>query len=778
VPLDATRFQPTLQARSADIRQFVDLFTGVMTDQVVTFAGGSNLTQPVILSRDPQATMEAATKQYVDAHVSALSWPLLGPDGTAAAPSYSFTSQPGMGMFRQGNNVMGFSANGTQVLQVGAGGVATMGVGFSSAANVNVGTTLLVSGLGTFNSGVGVGVSPVANQLTVGPTFTLAAQGNATVAGTLGVTGATTLGGTLGVTGAATFATTVAATGNVSTSGTFLGNGAVPAGGAVGDVLTKNSATDFDLHWAPAAGGGGLGLPLTQDLTFSPNGTYNIGPAGFEPANISATGTVTAAQFTSPSATQMCLGSGGSIFWCISTAGNFIASTTDTYNIGTSWTVGRPNFVYAANVATGHAILANAGAIQALDSGGAVHNYLTFGGEQLHWDAMAGGFRWVNQGNTVQLMALTSGGTLSVTGDANVSGNVVCLTNIYAGPTSAPNNSVWASTFRFGASGGSYYLNTNGAVLQVVNMNVLSWGWVGFNGNSAINFSWDGVWQVASQSFRSAGNIQAAGYVLAVGRLISNNYDSGWSNSLGGNLIISGTSLMMAANGGIGFVWNGSYIQCQNNFQTLGILYANGSLVSMNWNVSMPNNFGGGGGSGGNVSCSAQRGYHSMRDWADQQGNSNCFVAPNIGDARGQALAQSWGTWSTRRHKRNVRAIPGALDLLRDDLLHGVLYDNVNARLAPDDILYTDEKDASIPLTTPSIGFVADDWLERVPELVGTDVEGNAEYMDYSRVGAVLWEAMKQYVQTTDARIADLERRLALAGVNGVVHTEHIEEIV
>jgi hypothetical protein len=301
-----------------------------------------------------------------------------------------------------------------------------------------------------------------------------------------------------------------------------------------------------------------------------------------------------------------------------------------------------------------------------------------------------------------------NGGNLIVTSGVCYLANTGVYIQNYSGSLYTPNNFRASgyimsdnTTYYLGSSG-SYYINLSSNVMQCVSVNLLSWGWVGFNGNSAINFSWDGTWQVASQNLRTAGSFQAQGYINAIGRLISSN-----------------------------------------------------------WDVGEPGNIGGAGGSGGNVSLMTQRSIMPMRDYADQQANSNAIVVPNIGDYRGQPLAQTWGTWSSKRFKRNVRSIADALSLVKDDALHGVYYDNVNTPMIEEDPSLHPLPRDPVPETTPCVGFIADDWLERVPEIVFTDADGEAEYMDYSRVGAVLWEAFKQYVAMTDARIADLEARLA-----------------
>jgi hypothetical protein len=59
----------------------------------------------------------------------------------------------------------------------------------------------------------------------------------------------------------------------------FIGPGAVPPGGASGQVLSKSGAGDYALAWStPSAGG--VTMPLTVPLTFSPDGTLDIGASG------------------------------------------------------------------------------------------------------------------------------------------------------------------------------------------------------------------------------------------------------------------------------------------------------------------------------------------------------------------------------------------------------------------------------------------------------------------------------------------------------------------
>jgi hypothetical protein len=345
------------------------------------------------------------------------------------------------------------------------------------------------------------------------------------------------------------------------------------------------------------ATGVGLGLPLTQPLTFSADNTHDIGPTGFRPRDIYAGGSVTA---------------GG-------------------------------NAVLGGALALGTAAGAAAWVSRAGPDHVAVHNF-------------------------------------SATGAVAVGAHLVAESYIVSQTS----------------------LSANGGLLFFRNDNGVFWQWDGSYMRTNVSLATNGLMHVA-------------------GRLVTNNWDLGWANSLGGDVINSGR------------------------------------LVTNMWDTGMPNSFGGTGGSGGWVTVVAHGSIQAMRSQADNTGHSNCFVAPDIGDFRGQALAQSWGTWSSAKAKRNVRSIPDALSLVRDDRLHGVYYDNLNDQLSPSDRCWTPQYVGTVAETTPCVGFVADAWLPLVPEIVMTDRNGEAEGMDYSRVTAILWEAFKQYVSMTDARLDNLE---------------------
>ncbi|MDW7996879.1 MAG: tail fiber domain-containing protein, partial [Bacteroidota bacterium] len=101
---------------------------------------------------------------------------------------------------------------------------------------------------------------------------------------------------------------------------------------------------------------------------------------------------------------------------------------------------------------------------------------------------------------------------------------------------------------------------------------------------------------------------------------------------------------------------------------------------------------------------------------------------PNVGDPSGRGRANSWVTYSSMRWKDEIRPIENALDkVLR---LRGY-----NFRWKPE---YGGTED---------IGFIAEEVAGVVPEVVSYEPDGQVGGMDYSRLVALLVEAMKQQQQ-------------------------------
>lgn len=104
--------------------------------------------------------------------------------------------------------------------------------------------------------------------------------------------------------------------------------------------------------------------------------------------------------------------------------------------------------------------------------------------------------------------------------------------------------------------------------------------------------------------------------------------------------------------------------------------------------------------------------------------------------------ASAFNPVSARRFKADIVTLDDPLDMVLDERVHAVRYTNI----------WTDE---------PSLGFVAEDWLGVLPEVVDLNDDGDVMALDYDRISAVTFEALKQHVIKTNARLDALERMLA-----------------
>ena len=110
------------------------------------------------------------------------------------------------------------------------------------------------------------------------------------------------------------------------------------------------------------------------------------------------------------------------------------------------------------------------------------------------------------------------------------------------------------------------------------------------------------------------------------------------------------------------------------------------------------------------------------------------FVAGGFAPCSASAFTPS----SAKKFKTNISVLEDPLAIVENDSLHGVNYTEISTG-------------------DPKVGFIADDWLPVLPEVVALDQEGQVQGFDYDRATAVTFEALKQYIARTDARLAALE---------------------
>jgi hypothetical protein len=113
---------------------------------------------------------------------------------------------------------------------------------------------------------------------------------------------------------------------------------------------------------------------------------------------------------------------------------------------------------------------------------------------------------------------------------------------------------------------------------------------------------------------------------------------------------------------------------------------------------------------------------------------------PNSPANFGKGFSNTWISASSIEFKTNILPLDDPLAIVLNDDLHGVSYDHTDGNVG-------------------QIGFVADHWLPHVPAIVETNDDGKAVGMDYSRVGAIVFEALKQFVAQTNTRLDALEAK-------------------
>ena len=101
-----------------------------------------------------------------------------------------------------------------------------------------------------------------------------------------------------------------------------------------------------------------------------------------------------------------------------------------------------------------------------------------------------------------------------------------------------------------------------------------------------------------------------------------------------------------------------------------------------------------------------------------------------------------WQQVSTRRYKSSIESLPDALDIVTNDTVHGYHFQ-------------IDPPDLEQPLY--QYGFIGEEWLAVAPDVVTIDTGGEVQFMDYGQVTPIIFEALKDYIARTDARLAALE---------------------
>ena len=324
--LDATRMVNKGHLIHTDVKQFIDLLTGVMTDQPVhiandvtaasltvggtlavyggpsTFMFGASMSSGAWTGNGSvppggasgQVLSKSAATDYAVAWTTpatGVTWPLLAPDGSAAAPSYAFASNSGTGIYSNGV-ALGITTGGTfraffggsisfnAPLQFSTDNTYDIGAPSSARPRSIYAMTSVSGGSGTTLTTIGQ--SAASGAYLVGSNFGGVILGSASTAyfsmSASNFAPFTDNTKDLGTSSQRMKDGYFAGTLTVTTA--FVGPGAVPTGGTTGQALTKNTATNYDLVWATVmtqAAGDARYLPLTGGTLTGPGNLTVVG---------------------------------------------------------------------------------------------------------------------------------------------------------------------------------------------------------------------------------------------------------------------------------------------------------------------------------------------------------------------------------------------------------------------------------------------------------------------------------------------------------------------
>jgi len=391
------------------------------------------------------------------------------------------------------------------------------------------------------------------------------------------------------------------------------------------------------------------------------------------------------------------------------------------------------------------------------------HIQLDGSGNVMLWASGGAGFRWVNQANSLQWMALDTSANLNVANNIQASGGTYYIGDQNHGIVNSGGNLIYLSSV-----GHQHFFWETGSPATNATVNM---GTANINGNAIVS----GVtqtnpiyfidnqtqlerWNPGQLRMPSGGGLMIdfgsqtpatlqlnGGSGGGGGPYIQWNYSGFWLGSYNGGLIMSGPLIYFSNNGGLYLQWTGSYFYFYGGsiMTSGGYLYFQGSgsyyLASASGNMTI---------GGSALWIAGNCGVQGV-------GPGYGFQAPNSAAAYGQGYANAWINASSRKFKDNIQPLDNPIAIVLNPELHAVQYDHT-----------WDLREKGIPNsrndplfgTAHSIGFVADDWLPHVPEIVAVDENGEAEGMDYARVTCILWEAVKEFILDTNQRLEWLEQ--------------------
>lgn len=200
--------------------------SGTMSAANGPYISGTSISSTIVNARFADIENEL-TDSLSRSGKGGMTAPLKEADGTVAAPSFSFTNEPGTGLYRIGASDLGLAVNGSKKHE-------WTGTGESVTGTFAVSGTSAFTGSASFPGGMDVPGSAIfdANITVIGnsslATVTATTISGTTVTGTTVTSSGQVNGGTLAITGASTLGTGGTSITSL-TKGTCLLNGGTPA---------------------------------------------------------------------------------------------------------------------------------------------------------------------------------------------------------------------------------------------------------------------------------------------------------------------------------------------------------------------------------------------------------------------------------------------------------------------------------------------------------------------------------------------------------------------
>jgi hypothetical protein len=279
------------------------------------------------------------------------------------------------------------------------------------------------------------------------------------------------------------------------------------------------------------------------------------------------------------------------------------------------------------------------------------------------------------------------------------------------------------------SSGNIHHLHSNGTDLTLVDPS---------NAGTLLYPTFDPHYQALMNATALGGDLYGTVGAARIGIRYGNSigfYDSG--NTLRIGMYIQGTQLRFIAAGGSDFGWMN-----QANSTYFATLTATGfTLPAGNLSVS------GSATIGTTLTISGNQGYMpDANNTFFQSAGAFYFRFPaaiycqnSSGSSWIPVNASAFTVQSMRSGKTNILPLERAIDIVAHEDLHGVSY-------------------VTIETGEQKTGFIADEWEKVVPEVCAYHVESNELIgMDYGAVSAFTFQALKDYMAHTDARLAALE---------------------